>query len=220
MGLDGFSALIPAAGEGNRLGLGPKAFVRLGSRMLLQYVVEAFRPYAQEIIAAVPKDQVRQAKDLLPGVKVIVGGDTRQQTVRRLVALATKDLVLVHDVARPLLRADVIRRTARAAAENGAATAAVPVQDSLMDIDTETMVNRESLWAIQTPQAFRREVLLRAHETAFQNGRCGTDDAGLVRELGHPVALVKADSLLLKITTQEDLFIARSVIRSDYPIDE
>jgi 2-C-methyl-D-erythritol 4-phosphate cytidylyltransferase len=216
----GFSALIPAAGAGRRLGLGPKAFLRLGDRMLLQYVVDAFRPYADEIIAAVPRDRLNQAEGLLPGVQVIIGGDTRQQTVEKLLLLASSDIVLVHDAARPLLGSDVIRRTVRAAAEQGAVTTAVPVSDSVFDVEHGTMLERERLWAIQTPQGFHRNLLLRAHRTASNSGRRSTDDADLVRDLGHPVTLVEGDSLLLKVTTLEDLIIVRAVVRNDNSIDE
>lgn len=210
----GFSALIPAAGKGQRLGRGPKAFVRLGARTLIQHVVDAFRPHAAEILVAVPGDQLEEAATLLPGVQVLAGENTRQGTVATLLSQAHNDIVLIHDAARPFLSGDVIQRTTEAATERGAATAAVPIFDTVIDIERNQTISRSRFRAVQTPQGFHRDLLLRAHRQASDHGYRATDDADLVRALGLPVALVKGNPLLFKVTTPEDLLLARALAQS------
>ncbi len=210
----GFSALIPAAGKGQRLGRGPKAFVRLGARTLIQHVVDAFRPHAAEILVAVPGDQLEEAAALLPGVQVLAGENTRQGTVATLLSQAHNDIVLIHDAARPFLSGDVIQRTTEAATERGAATAAVPIFDTVIDIERNQTINRSRFRAVQTPQGFHRDLLLRAHRQASDHGYRATDDADLVRALGLPVALVEGNPLLFKVTTPEDLLLARALAQS------
>ena len=210
----GFSALIPAAGKGQRLGRGPKAFVRLGARTLIQHVVDAFRPHAAEILVAVPGDQLEEAAALLPGVQVLAGENTRQGTVATLLSQAHNDIVLIHDAARPFLSGDVIQRTTEAATERGAASAAVPIFDTVIDIERNQTINRSRFRAVQTPQGFHRDLLLRAHRQASDHGYRATDDADLVRALGLPVALVEGNPLLFKVTTPEDLLLARALAQS------
>ncbi|MDE0528375.1 MAG: 2-C-methyl-D-erythritol 4-phosphate cytidylyltransferase [Truepera sp.] len=210
----GFSALIPAAGKGQRLGRGPKAFVRLGARTLIQHVVDAFRPHAAEILVAVPGDQLEEAAALLPGVQVLAGENTRQGTVATLLSQAHNDIVLIHDAARPFLSGNVIQRTTEAATERGAATAAVPIFDTVIDIERNQTINRSRFRAVQTPQGFHRDLLLRAHRQASDHGYRATDDADLVRALGLPVALVEGNPLLFKVTTPEDLLLARALAQS------
>ena len=210
----GFSALIPAAGKGQRLGRGPKAFIRLGARTLIQHVVDAFRPHAAEILVAVPGDQLEEAAALLPGVQVLAGENTRQGTVATLLSQAHNDIVLIHDAARPFLSGDVIQRTTEAATERGAATAAVPIFDTVIDIERNQTINRSRFRAVQTPQGFHRDLLLRAHRQASDHGYRATDDADLVRALGLPVALVEGNPLLFKVTTPEELLLARALAQS------
>ncbi len=210
----GFSALIPAAGKGQRLGRGPKAFVRLGARTLIQHVVDAFRPHAAEILVAVPGDQLEEAAALLPGVQVLAGENTRQRTVATLLSQAHYDIVLIHDAARPFLSGDMIQRTIEAAIERGAATAAVAIFDTVIDIERNQTINRSRFRAVQTPQGFHRDLLLRAHRQASDHGYRATDDADLVRALGLPVALVEGNPLLFKVTTPEDLLLARALAQS------
>lgn len=205
------AALIPAAGEGRRLGLGPKAFLELGGRTLLERAVAAFADRVDEVLVAVPTAGLADAARRLPGARVLPGGGTRQETVARLVAATSAELVLVHDAARPFLPAEVIGRVAEAADRAGAASAVVPVADTLVRADDGAPVPRETLRAVQTPQGFRRELLAEAHARAEREGRGATDDAQLVRALGHEVALVAGSAWLFKITTREDLALARAV---------
>lgn len=201
------AALIPAAGSGERLGQGPKALLPLGGRTLLEHSLAALAPIADELIVAVAPSMLPALPEL-PRCQVITGGASRQETVARLLAATDAELVLIHDAARPFLPRAVAQAVLAAAADSGAATAARAVADSLFDLQAARQLAREAVRAIQTPQGFRRELIVRAHTRARQEGYHATDDAELVRRLGHPVVLVEGSAWLLKITTPADYEIA------------
>ncbi|GGL81595.1 2-C-methyl-D-erythritol 4-phosphate cytidylyltransferase [Deinococcus aerolatus] len=206
------AALIPAAGSGTRLGLGHKAFVTVGDLSLLARSVAALAPYVDEVLVALPGGM-----ELPPGInaRAIVGGETRQDSVRRLLHATVADTVLIHDAARPFLPANITLALLEAVAETGAATVALPVADTLVHSGGGGLwgasVSREGLWAVQTPQGFRRELLLRAHAQAAADGHAATDDAGLIARQGGQVQLVRGDARLFKVTTPGDLALAQAL---------
>lgn len=205
------AALIPAAGSGTRLGLGPKAFVEVAGRSLLARSVAALAPLVDEVLVALPEGL--ELPEDLPA-RAIVGGPTRQESVHRLLRATSAEIVLVHDAARPFLPTNVVQALLEAIPETGAATAALPVADTLVRGEGGRwggVVPREGLWAVQTPQGFRRDLLLRAHEAAHEEGFGATDDAGLVNRLGVPVTLVPGDARLFKVTAPGDLALAHAV---------
>lgn len=204
------AALLVAAGSGTRLGLGPKAFLELAGITLLERTASLLRSSADELLVAVPPGAVEAAARLVPYARVIAGGSTRQQSVHALLATCRAELVIVHDVARPFLSQAVVSAVLSAAERTGAATAAMPVADTLVRSDG-TAVVREGTWSVQTPQAFRGQVLRRAHQLAMERGTSATDDAGLVRLLGERVELVMGSPWLFKVTEPEDLEMARAL---------
>ena len=208
---DRVAGLVAAAGLGTRLAAGPKAFVRVGDRSLLQWAVAGLEPVVDEVVVAVGADDVARARAQVPAATVVPGGRTRQETVERLLGATGAAFVLVHDAARPFLPAAVARRVLAAARESGAATAALPVTDTIVDADTGETLPRERLRAVQTPQGFERRLLEEAHARASQEGVEATDDAALVRRLGRGVRLVEGSPLLHKITTPEDLRLAAAL---------
>lgn len=210
------AALIPAAGAGQRLGLGPKAFIGLGGVTLLERAFALLAPYAEELIVAVPAGYEEEARRLaapteIAGggaarhVTVLRGGATRQATVERLLAATDATWIVVHDAARPLTPPEVVAHVLEAARRHGAATAVLPVADTLHDMAANLPVAREGLCTVQTPQAFSRSILQRAHVSARQASRQATDDAQLVRALGHPVATVHGSPWSHKLTAPDDL---------------
>lgn len=206
------AALIPAAGSGQRLGRGPKAFVEVSGKTLLARAVSAFCHDADETIVAVPADLQADAHALLPaGVKVIVGGSTRQETVYELLQATTAEVVLIHDAARPFLARDIIQRTRDAVIQHGAASVVMHVADSLVEAATGTTHDRSRLRAVQTPQGFWRALIVKAHQHAQQHHLQVTDDASLVRAIGHEVALVEGSSWLMKVTEPAQLEMARAL---------
>jgi 2-C-methyl-D-erythritol 4-phosphate cytidylyltransferase len=130
-------------------------------------------------------------------------------------AVRDADIVLIHDGARPFVTKSLIHRLVEEVQQSGAAIAAVPVKDTIKRVKdlvvTET-VERSSLWSVQTPQAFRRSLVLQAHEQAKKAGYIGTDDASLVERMGHDVKIVAGDYQNIKLTTPEDLIFAEAIL--------
>jgi 2-C-methyl-D-erythritol 4-phosphate cytidylyltransferase len=182
------AALIPAAGDGTRLGRGPKALVTVAGESLLNRAVRAFAGEVDEILVAVSPMMGRL--ELPEGVCTVPGGASRQASVYNLLRETDADIVLIHDAARPFVSRSVIRGVIEAAREHGAASVVTAVADTLIEAEGGRVIDRQRLRAVQTPQGFRRELVLEAHERALTKGYEATDDAGLVRALGHDVVLV------------------------------
>ncbi len=218
------SALVPAAGSGERLGMGPKAFVTVGGKTLLERTIESLQPLVDEIVVAVPEADLEHSlvrhlralpnpKPRTGKIRFIAGGATRQETVFKLLLETIAPVVLIHDAARPFLPKAVIERVLEATLNTGAATAALPCADTLVLEENGAwgaVVDRRQMRAVQTPQGFRRELLLEAHERARLEGIVATDDAGLVARLGHPVALALGDERLFKVTRAGDWALAEA----------
>ncbi len=206
------AALIPAAGRGERLGLGPKAFLPLGKHSLLKHVLLAFEGEVDELWVAVSEDMLAEVEaHLLKGTRVIVGGKARQETVYRLLKASSADVVLIHDAARPFLTKTLIAQCLEAAEQFAAITVARAVADTLMTKSKGEIIDRSSLLAVQTPQGFKRDLILKAHEQALEQAVEATDDAALVRLLGHTVQTVEGNPWLNKITTPEDYALAKAL---------
>jgi 2-C-methyl-D-erythritol 4-phosphate cytidylyltransferase len=210
-------ALIVAAGLGERLGAArPKALVELAGQPLLQWSVDVLASVAaiERIVVALPEGVEAPAGTI--GVR---GGEVRSESVRLALAEAGPgDPVLVHDAARPLLSAELVQATLSAVAEDGVAgaIAATPVTDTVKQTDdarsvTQTL-NRAGLWAVQTPQVFRREALERALDVDDEVLAQATDDAWLVECAGGRVVVVAAPPENLKVTTPLDLDLAELLL--------
>ncbi len=211
-------ALIVAAGSGERLGAGrPKALVELAGRPLLAWSIEAISklPNLDQIVVAMPPGA--PAPD---GVTAVTGGSCRSESVALALAAAGEgETVLVHDAARPLVGVDLLERTVAALHSDAgadAAIAAAPVTDTIKRVDgtgsvVETL-DRGVLWAVQTPQVFRRSALARALDVSPQELAEATDDAWLIERAGGRVIVVPAQQENLKVTTPEDLMIAEMLI--------
>jgi 2-C-methyl-D-erythritol 4-phosphate cytidylyltransferase len=150
-------------------------------------------------------------------VRLVEGGDHRQDSVRAgLAAVATSEIVLVHDAARPLCPPDLVRRVLAGARQHGAVTAAVPVVDSIKRVDPDGRVlaslDRTELVAVQTPQGFHGQLLARAHRRALADNLRADDDCALVEHLGHEVHVVMGDPANLKVTRPGDLDAVRAAV--------
>jgi 2-C-methyl-D-erythritol 4-phosphate cytidylyltransferase len=219
------SALVPAAGSGERLGMGAKAFVQIRGKTLIERTVDNLYGVADEIIVAIPASHLEHEvvlrlsarsnpKPRLGNIRFIVGGETRQETVSRLVLEAIAPIVIIHDAARPFLPPEIARALVKQTVETGAATVALPAADTLVTSSSEltwdSLLDRSRIHAIQTPQGFRRDLILEAHRRAKLEGIVATDDAGLVARLGLPVALVPGDPRLFKVTRPGDYELAEA----------
>lgn len=216
-------ALVPAGGVGTRLGARtPKQFLALGGGPILAATAAHFmrHPGISAIVVAAPADHLERARRALRGLRgraavtVVAGGRTRQESVWLALQAAGDDaeLVVVHDAVRPFITRPLIDAVVGVADEAGAAICALPVTETIKRVrgdEVEATVDRAGLWTVQTPQAFRAELLREAHEKARRDGVVGTDDAALVERLGHPVKVVRGLEGNLKITTPADLRRAR-----------
>ena len=219
------AAVVVAAGRGTRFRAGPrKQYVVLCGRPVLAHVMEvmARSGVVDRVVLVVPAGEEEHCRELFGGPKVcavVAGGDRRLDSVfHGLVALAPPpEIVVVHDGVRPLVREEHLAEVVRVAREAGAATLAVPVKDTIKVVDPSGCVvrtlPREELWQVQTPQAFRYEVLLAAHRLARRDGCDATDDAALVERTGQVVRVVRGDYSNIKITTEEDLLLAEMLFR-------
>jgi 2-C-methyl-D-erythritol 4-phosphate cytidylyltransferase len=223
-------ALIVAAGSGERLGAGrPKALVELGGRPLLQWSIDALREVAsiEHIVVALPAGLGAPAGAIalegltaVEGVIAVEGGAVRSDSVRRALAAAPEgDPVLVHDAARPLLTPQIAERVIAALVGDSnasAAIAAAPITDTVKRADAAGVVqgtlDRSELWAVQTPQVFRRAALVRALEVHVDELAQATDDASLIERQGGRVIVVPTSAENLKVTTTHDLRLAELLL--------
>ena len=224
------AAIVVAAGRGQRLGLPDKVLLPLAGRPMLAHVLDALQSAeAIRAVILVVGEHTRAATELLlaggswPKVEAVVaGGDRRQDSVAAGVAAvpAWAEVVVVHDAARPLAPPALFDRCVAAAAATGAAIAAAPVADTLKRVSAGrvvTTVDRDGLWSAQTPQAFRRVLLLDALDLC-RGPELFTDEAGLCETLGLPVAIVPSTAANLKVTHREDIAIAEALLGSAPPV--
>jgi 2-C-methyl-D-erythritol 4-phosphate cytidylyltransferase len=205
--------IVPAAGRGERLGSErPKAFVACAGRPLIEWSLDVLRSVCDRVVVAVP-----------PGFSYpdsVEGGPVRSDSVRRALAAAPEATVaVVHDAARPLLTRDLVERCI-AGLDGGfdGAIAASPVVDTIKQADADGRVtrtlDRSTLWAIQTPQVFRADVLRRALDVAESTLAAATDDASLVEAAGGSVRVVEAPPENFKVTGPADLERAARALRA------
>jgi 2-C-methyl-D-erythritol 4-phosphate cytidylyltransferase len=215
-------ALIVAAGRGERLGFDrPKALVLLRGRPMLAYSVEALTAVAQvtRIVVALPAGELAAAPH---GVTAVAGGSQRSHSVlAALDAAGEGDPVIVHDAARPLAGAALFDRALRAlrdAPEADAVTAAAPITDTIKEVGepggrtVARTLDRSRLWAVQTPQVFRRAALERALHAGDELLARATDDAWLIEQGGGVVHILSSDPGNLKVTTPHDLRVAELLL--------
>lgn len=209
-------AIVPAAGRGLRMGKDkPKQFLEISGRPIFLHTLDilAGAAFLSEVFLVVPQDFVNPTEALLEGherVTVVAGGAERQDSVfnglRRLPPEC--GWVLIHDGVRPFVSPALVEDTWKAARETGASIAALPATDTVKRARSARVVEtlpREEIWLVQTPQVFRRDIILAAYEEAFRRGWSGTDDASFVEWLDVPVSVVCGERSNIKVTTPEDL---------------
>ncbi|CAI6086063.1 2-C-methyl-D-erythritol 4-phosphate cytidylyltransferase [Paenibacillus sp. JJ-100] len=214
----GWGVVIVAAGRGTRMGTTEsKQFLLLQDKPVFIHTLEVFAALdeiREMILVTGAADVERCLKwvkeyQLESRVRVIPGGKERQHSVHEGLRALNTDWVLVHDGVRPFVNREQIRHCMAAAISCGGAVLAVPVKDTIKQVNAEGLVtatpDRSSLWSIQTPQAFRLSSLLEAHEAAERDGFLGTDDAMLAERQGISVKVVEGSYTNIKLTTPEDL---------------
>lgn len=222
-------AIIPAAGQGKRMQRDiNKQYLQLGDRPLLAHTLEVFanNNKIDQIIVVVREDEIDYCqKNILnkygfEDFKLVAGGETRQQSVYAgLTAFSSAtNYVIIHDGARPLISKDLLNKVIDKLSKYKALTTAIPVKDTIKIVNRENFVqktpDRDSLRAIQTPQAFDYDLVYKAHKN-FDSNMNVTDDASLVEKMGHKVKVIKGENSNIKITTPIDLVYAQNILNKN-----
>lgn len=220
--------IIVAAGKSERMGSDvDKAFLSLGTRPVLAYSLLAFEqcPMIDGVVLVVRKDRLESARGLAKIFgcdkvrKIVAGGTSRQASVMIGLAELGDEVrtVVVHDGARPCVTSDLICETIKSAKRHGSGVAAVKITDTIKEVDRGMVVartvDRTKLWAVQTPQAFKVELLNRAYENVKKKKLTITDEASAIEAMGEDVHLVPAPLANIKITTPEDLALAGTILK-------
>ncbi|MCG1023912.1 2-C-methyl-D-erythritol 4-phosphate cytidylyltransferase [Sutcliffiella horikoshii] len=222
-----YQVIVLAAGQGKRMKAGKnKQFIELEGKPVINHTLSVFEadPWCSEIKLVINEREKDIFKELLtqyPMLKVkemIIGGEERQDSVYNgLHSIQSAEIVLVHDGARPFISQEVIHSLVEKASKEGAAIVGVPVKDTIKRVSkagvVEQTVERSSLWSIQTPQAFRYGILKEAHDKAKTENYLGTDEASLVERINVPVHIVQGEYENFKLTTPEDLILAKAFLQ-------
>lgn len=224
-------AIIPAAGLGKRLGGRKKPFVELLGKPILAHTLKAFEdsPLIDGVVVVTTAEDIERCREEVVEryafkkvVGVVSGGKERQDSIARALDTISDttegdcDMVVVHDGARPLVMPDIIERTINAAIDKGAAITTIPLKDTVKTVKdgvVQDTPRRDMLKAVQTPQAFKFDILRRAYDAATEDGFIGTDDSSLVERLGLKVTTVDGSNRNIKITTKEDITIAECLLK-------
>lgn len=225
------TTIIPCAGQGKRMGINTnKPYIEIAGKPLLLYTLRVFQehPLIDEIVLAARASEISYCWEQIvykysidKVKKIIVGGKERQESVSLALNALDDDThwVVVHDGVRPLLSEKTLSDALTMAFEKGSAVVGVPAKDTIKIIGDDLTIKatppRESLWLIQTPQIFSKELLLKAHGQAKQNGWIGTDDSSLVERLGCGVYMVKGEYSNIKVTTPEDIIYLKAYLRME-----
>lgn len=223
-----YEVIILAAGQGKRMNAGKnKMFLEIAEIPLLIHTLKVFDEdhYCKKIILPINASEKSDIEGLLQRysfnktIEIVNGGKERQNSVYNGLQAVDKhddSIVLVHDGARPFVKQETIAQLVEMAAHKGSAIPGVRVKDTIKRVQDGQVIDtveRSSLWAVHTPQAFRLSTLKKAHKHAVEKDYLGTDDASLVEALGEKVYMVEDHYLNIKITTPEDLYFAEAIIK-------
>jgi len=221
------SAVILAGGSGLRLSSDiPKQYLEIGREPVLTYSIKLFDrlPFVNEIVIVAAKEWLNYVEvNIIASysyekpIRLVAGGEHRQESSFNGVLAANEPYVMIHDGARPFAGSVDIEQLYLSVVEFKAAVLAVPVTDTIKEAACDMQIikttPRDRLWAAQTPQAFCREILIKAHRKALSCNFLGTDEASLLEFLGEKVMIVEGSRQNIKITTQEDLVFADFLLR-------
>ena len=223
------TAIVLAAGKGTRMNAGMnKQFMLINDRPLLAQTLAAFQSCnaIDSIILVAGREELKTCKEQILDVygfdkvdKLVSGGSERQQSVYNGILELEDDcsIVVIHDGARPILPEGIIEKCIDGAKIYGAVSAGMPAKETIKILNEEGFVQytpeRGKVWVTQTPQAFKRDIIEKAHETANIKGISGTDDAFLVECMGIKVKMLEGSYENIKITTPEDIILAEAIMR-------
>jgi len=234
-------AIIVAAGKGSRMQESiPKQYLEIHNKPILYHTILKFylNPLISKIIAVIPSNDDKyyinniissiykslNNKKILKKIEIVKGGSTRQNSVFNALKKInnTQNIVLIHDGVRPFVKQIHITKCIQTAVKYKASILAIPASDTIKKAEQNEIfetLDRTNLWLAQTPQAFDYSLILNAHKNAQDKGFDATDDSMLVEKIGQRVHIVKGDNLNIKITTKEDLIIAKQLFSIFYQDD-
>jgi len=222
------TAVIVAAGKGKRMGTDiSKQFLPLCGKEILTHTVEVFEKAdrIRDIVLVTGTDSLQDVQDMVweygwrKVISVVAGGKERQDSVWNGLQAISEDteIVLIHDGVRPFVTEEILDLSIETAVEMGGCAAGVPAKDTIKVCNSENIAvdtpDRSTLWQIQTPQTFRKELIVKAYEQAKAEGFLGTDDASLAENSGYSVKVIMGSYRNIKITTKEDLLIGEAFLK-------
>lgn len=223
------SAVIVAAGKGIRMGYTVnKVYLTIAGKPVLYYSIKIFDEidWIKEIVVVVSKEEMEYCKENVvkkyifkKPIKLVEGGSERQYSVYNGImnTMVDCEIIAIHDGARPLIEKETVINALKEAYLYKAVSLGVPVKDTIKVVDGEKFIlntpDRKYLWAIQTPQIFEKNLIIKAHQKALEDEFLGTDDTVLVERLGYKVKVVEGDYRNIKLTTSEDLIIAEAFLK-------
>lgn len=221
--------VIPAAGQGSRMNSQTnKQYLSLAGRPVLAHTITLFsdNPQVKEIVVVVRQEEIKYCREKLikkyfnnKNIRIIAGGETRRESVFAGLRVFSPAInyVIIHDGARPVLPVSIVKKVMLAVRENDAVSVGVKPKNTIKRVDKKGYVietlDRGELISIQTPQAFARELIMKAHQEIDSEMKI-TDDAALVEVLGYQVKIINGSEENIKITTPEDMFIAESILEN------
>jgi 2-C-methyl-D-erythritol 4-phosphate cytidylyltransferase len=224
------SAIIVAGGKGSRMGQDiNKQYIKVNGKEILLRTLEIFNSISKidEIILVVPycdiefcREHIVEKNNIHKVSKIVQGGSERQESVHNglLNCKSGTEIVVIHDGARPFVTEEIVEGNITCAREFDACTTAVPAKDTIKIVGEDMFSigtpDRKSLFAVQTPQSFRYDLILKAHQNAKENNIIATDDTMLIEKLGFPVRILEGSYSNIKITTPEDLIFAEAIINA------
>lgn len=229
--MEKLAVIIPAAGSGTRMGSEtPKPFLKVGGKPILWHTIYAFSKVdiVEQIIISTSQNWIDQVEQLclsIPNKKikyqVILGGSKRQYSIQNGLNHLLDDIgmVGVHDAVRPFISTSLIIETTQMAIKFGGAIVGVPAKDTIKKVDHNKCIqdtpDRSNLWQAQTPQIFKKNLIINAYNSAINDNFIGTDDASLVERVGGKVKIVEGNRSNLKITYPVDLKIAEMILKQE-----
>ena len=226
--MDKVAAVIVAGGSGRRMGMNiKKQFIELEGKAILAHTIEAFNKckVIDEIVVVVGKEDIDKVKTEIVSrygydkvIQIVEGGTERQESVYNGLMAVTKDIqyVMIHDGARPFISQVILEKALIMTKEKHATVVAVPVKDTIKvvngELEVEATPSRSTLWSVQTPQSFKKELLINAYAYAKEKSLIVTDDSMLVEAYGKKVHVVEGDYNNIKITTSEDLVLGQAIL--------
>jgi len=209
------AGLIPAGGVGERLGLGPKAFLKIGGKSLLKIVVSNISKFVDRVLVGVPSDFVEKAKkEAEEKAEIYPGGKSRQETIKILFQKTKEDIILVHDVVRPFASEELIKKVIEGAKKFGVCGVFIPSHLPVFLFQDNFVISSlpsKGILHPQSPQAFRREILERAFRFADENFLVEQTLYELILKIGGKIYWIRGEDTNIKITTPFDFEIAKKV---------